>query len=142
MEIAMAKRLALVDISGMWRGVYSYPGLPQPEHFVAHLSDIGGKFDGTVTETVRLTRPAPVDVRARVRGSHVAGQVRFAKTYDGTAGWTHSVNYAGYLNADSTEIAGDWVLQSMRGAFLMVRDRPNGAEAERVTAIGLGGKAC
>ena len=78
MEIAIAKRIALVDISGMWRGVYGYPGLPQPEHFVAHLSDIGGKFDGTITETVRLTRPAPVDVRARVRGSHVAGQVRFA----------------------------------------------------------------
>ena len=138
----MGKRTTLVDISGMWRGVYSYPTLPRPEHFVAHLSDIGGTFDGTITETVRLTRPAPVDVRALVSGSHVAGQVRFTKTYDGTAGWTHSVSYTGHLNADSTEIAGEWVLQFMRGTFLMVRDRPNKAEAEMETAIeGLGGKA-
>jgi len=109
------------NLTGTRNGVYSYPMLPQPEHFVAELVDHGGRFVGTISETARLSGPEPVDLRAEVAGTHAAGEVRFTKVYDGSAGWTHSVAYDGHLNAEGTEISGHWTLGSMQGRFLMVR---------------------
>lgn len=119
------------DLTGIWAGVYNYPGLSQPEHFDAVLFDRGGQFSGTIHETARLTGE-PVELNALVEGSHAAGEVSFIKRYDGTGGWAHSVHYDGHLDATGTEISGRWRLAGTIGTFLMIRSRPAAEElAER-----------
>ena len=125
----MARGTPSTDLSGPWSGVYNYPSRPQAEHFEAKLFDAGGAFTGTTHEIARLMQPQPLDLRATLSGSHTAGEVRFVKTYDGSGGLAHSIDYTGSLSADGDEIWGTWVLAWLRGTFLMIRQSP---QSERI----------
>src|SRR6185312_9997699 len=98
----------------------------------------GGRLSGTVHETMNRYRAAPSEASAIVDGAHYRGNVTFLKTYDGTAGVTHSVSYAGVLSGDGEEVEGDWRIDSRYGAtnghFLMIRKRGLDAAAETSAA--------
>lgn len=110
------------DLGGDWIGVYSYPGLEAPVVFHATLTDKGASLAGHIREEIMAAAGAPVTVMADVRGGHAERQVRFVKTYDGAAGWTHKVHYVGTLTPDGLEIAGTWSIPPVwTGTFLMSR---------------------
>src|SRR5262249_53761069 len=50
------------------------------------------------------------------------GSVRFAKTYDGAGGQTHTVAYDGALDAAGQCVVGTWRLEGASGPFRLCRE--------------------
>ena len=113
------------DLSGTWQGLYSYLDSREPVAFVAVLIDAAGSLGGTTHERCSADEAPGGYLYATLSGQHAAATVTFVKTYDGTGGWEHSVNYEGAINEDGTEITGQWHVQDEWGAwtgpFLMMR---------------------
>jgi hypothetical protein len=113
------------DLSGTWQGRYSYPDLREPVAFVAIVIDAAGSLGGTTHERCTEGEAAGGYLYATLSGRHASSAVTFIKTYDGTGGWNHSVDYDGTINEDGTEITGHWRVQDEWGAgtgpFLMMR---------------------
>jgi hypothetical protein len=109
------------DVTGIWLGVSSYPGIEPSEEFVAELSASDGHLTRMITEVSNLVPNAPLPLRADVEGSIRDGMLIFDKTYDGGGSQNHSVHYLGYLSADGTEISGTWHLPGLEGTFIMRR---------------------
>jgi hypothetical protein len=97
--------------------------------FIAQLDGAGDRFTGTIEETDMLPGAGPCS--ALVDGRRAGNMVFFTKTYDGRAGFFHSVAYEGTVNADATEIHGSWSLPTLSGTFLMIRPAAAGKSATR-----------
>ena len=111
-------------LTGVWHGLYSYPGFAEPVYFVATLIQSGGSISGTIHEAEIGENGAPLTLYAGVSGSIDKPNVDFAKTYDGTGGWSHTVIYSGLLSGDDSEIEGTWTIRDVwSGRFLMIRSR-------------------
>lgn len=112
------------SLTGIWHGLYTYPGQRQPVYFVATLIDSGGNLSGMTHESEIGEFGAPLTLYASIEGSRQGTIVVFNKHYDGSGGWDHSVAYDGAVNADRTEIEGRWTIGSeANGRFLMIRSR-------------------
>ena len=113
------------DLSGTWQGRYSYFGPGEPVAFVAVVIDAAGSLGGTTHERCSDGEAPGGYLYATLSGRHAGSAVTFIKTYDGTGGWSHSVDYEGTINEDGTAISGRWRLQDEWGAgtgpFLMMR---------------------
>ncbi len=80
------------------------------------------------------TRTARGTLYAMISGERRGSDVTFSKTYDGTGGWDHAIDYDGTINGDATEIDGVWTIPGQwAGRFLMVRIG-NATEAVKRTA--------
>jgi hypothetical protein len=110
------------DLSGTWQGLFSYPETYDPVPFVAVVIDVEGTFSGTTHERCSFEDIPGGDLYATLSGRCVGSTVTFAKTYDGTGGWDHTVDYEGAVNEDGTEITGQWHVRDVwSGPFLMMR---------------------
>lgn len=116
------------NLTGIWQGLYSYPGAFAPVGFTATLIESGAWLSGSIHETAQDEWGDWCEVFATLLGKRVGQAVAFTKTYDGTNGWTHAVAYDGALSADATEIGGRWSIPAVwSGKFLMIR--PEGRRA-------------
>src|SRR5262245_16731853 len=86
------------DLSGTWQGLYSYPEAYEPVAFVAVLIDASGSLSGTTHERCSFENIPGGYLYATLSGRHAGSAVTFVKTYDGTGGWEHSVDYEGTVN--------------------------------------------
>jgi hypothetical protein len=112
------------NLTGVWHGLYSYPGQRQPVYFVATLIDSGGHISGMTHESEVGESGAPLTLYASISGTRQGASVSFAKSYDGSGGWDHSVAYEGAVNGEWTEIEGRWSIGIKEtGKFLMIRSR-------------------
>jgi hypothetical protein len=119
------------SLTGVWHGLYSYAAFREPVYFVATLIDGGSFISGSTHEQEVGETGAPLTLFASIEGSKAENAVAFNKTYDGSGGWEHAVAYAGTLNADASEIEGEWRIDFRAwGRFLMIRNR--GAEEKTV----------
>jgi hypothetical protein len=110
------------SLTGVWHGLYSYLAPASPIHFVATVISSGTFIGGSTHEAVTGSRGAPLTIFAGIDGLCSGHAVSFRKVYDGTGGWIHHVDYEGILNADATEIEGQWTLPAgWKGRFLMIR---------------------
>jgi hypothetical protein len=110
------------NLTGVWHGLCSYQVALEPAFFVATLVSFGDAFNGTTHEAALGRKGAPLTLFASVDGGVSGRAVHFAKTYDGTGDWRHTVNYAGTLSADVSEIEGTWsITNDWSGRFLMMR---------------------
>jgi hypothetical protein len=111
------------DLSGTWQGLYSYTDGREPVAFVAVVIDAAGSLGGTTHE--RYGEAPGGYLYATLSGRRDGSAVTLVKTYDGTAGWEHSVDYDGTINEDGTEITGQWRVHdewaASTGPFLMMR---------------------
>ena len=111
------------SLTGVWQGLYSYPGRGGSVPFVATLIEAGSSISGTTHEICATLESARQTLYAMVSGSRAGASVVFDKTYDGTAGWVHRVDYEGALNGDATEIEGRWSIDGiLQGRFMMIRE--------------------
>jgi hypothetical protein len=122
--------LATSSLTGVWHGLYSYDVAMDPVYFVATLMSGGNWISGTSHEAEIGQSGEPLTLFASLDGTRAELQIDFIKTYDGTGGWSHSVQYSGTLSPDETEIEGAWTIaetigQVFTGRFLMIRS--NGA---------------
>ena len=128
--MSSAKNGRGADLTGVWQGLYSYAdGEPVP--FMATLIESGPFVTGSTHETTTVGFRPNASATGLIDGTRSATLVAFTKTYDGSAGWDHSVFYDGAVNDDATEIEGLWRLpEGMSGPFLMRRDTGKKKEIE------------
>src|SRR5262245_28125325 len=91
-------------LTGLWRGEYQYPqgGGQAPVRFELVLLQDGSTVGGVIKEPNTFgSRPGPF-LAAVFKGSFdaQAGKLTFKKTYDGTLGPNHDVEYTGELSKD------------------------------------------
>jgi hypothetical protein len=111
-----------LDLSGVWHGQYSYPRNRAPVPFVATLTESNGWLTGATEETGVAGDARGLTITATLQGRRTGRSVTWLKIYDGSFRLYDSVQYAGDINGDGTEIEGRWTVPgSWSGKFLMIR---------------------
>jgi hypothetical protein len=109
----------------VWRGSYIYRTGQPPVQFTLFITNAhgGGRFSGVIVEPNTLGDRTFSELFADVTGSDSGATFSFAKTYDGTGGQIHTVQYSGELAAGTSGRArGRWVSgPNLNGTFEMHR---------------------
>jgi hypothetical protein len=114
--------LAKLRLAGRWTGEYSYPDDAQePVKFHLKLTQKGDEISGSTKEKNTFGEMSEPFLYANCKGKFdpETGKVTWTKTYDGTGGVSHAVEYSGTLSADGTKIEGEWTLQGSSGRFTL-----------------------
>lgn len=128
------------SLTGMWRGLFSYPHSYETTPFVAILVQSGAGISGTTHEPCQVGPRRGRTLYATLSGTRDGAAVSFVKTYDGSGGWTHAVTYDGRIAADGNEIEGRWHIPGMwSGRFLMLRAGTARTAARRQASEPVGG---
>ena len=114
------------DLSGAWQGYYQQNANRTP--FAVEIAGRAGSFRGRMAETNTFADRNYPQLFANIAGETRAdGAVAFVKTYDGTAGVSHSVQYQGRIDDAGRTIRGVWRIrdaasgQEISGQFAMER---------------------
>jgi hypothetical protein len=120
------------NLTGVWQGFYAYSG-ERRVPFTATLIETASHVSGSTHETCATRgRGTTTVLFALIDGSRRGSTLRFAKQYDGSGGWDHTVAYEGAVNGDATEIEGTWrVNGGISGRFVMTRPRGTTIAVER-----------
>jgi hypothetical protein len=115
-------------LTGTWAGTYFYSmsnstgGAVGSVAFFAELTIDRDKVRGSVIEPNTIGDRSSNELRANIEGTiGEDGVVRFVKTYDGTGGVAHSVEYVGRLDHVTQQIDGVWKATGSEGRFIMRR---------------------
>lgn len=120
------------NLTGVWNGLYSYSG-GLTVSFMATLIDSGSSLSGATHEpNVFGTNPGSA-LTALLSGGRRDSAVSFVKTYDDAGPQPYyPVSYDGTLNADATEIEGQWRIgDGSTGKFMMIRSSGKTVATER-----------
>jgi hypothetical protein len=102
---------------GAWSGAYYQGGVATP--FALTLAR-DGTCAGVITETVS-DGPKRATFSCSITSQNGARLLRLTKTYDGTGGWSHDVEYVGALSPDGRFVAGHWANAGFGELFHMSR---------------------
>lgn len=116
-SVAVTQPARSQDLANTWTGYFHYNDGRQPVPFRMTLRLSGNSFRGKITEPATFGTGASM-LSADVVGTITDGKVVFTKTYDGTGGQTHPVQYYGTLSADSQQMSGGWLIQTLSGTFV------------------------
>ena len=112
-------------VNGAWTGTYSYAsGNNAPVTFNIQMQTSGDRLTGAVVEPNTFGAKSAPYLYAHIVGSVTGSSVSFAKTYDGTGGVSHSVQYSGQIAEDGQAISGQWSTGGLRGSFLIHVAKP------------------
>ncbi len=115
------------DVTGVWYGRWtSADPRVAPNSFIATLTEEFACVFGSTSERDRLGAGL---IGADVDGTRSGGRLEFTKRYNGGR-LSHSVHYAGRINAAGTDIAGDWRFSHYSGSFTMMREIFDGLKVE------------
>jgi hypothetical protein len=112
--------------SGIWSGTYEYPADAdrKPVDFQAVIVHHGKRIFGFMKERDTFAKSEEPWLHANLRG-HVddkTGKMVFMKTYDGTAGQDHDVEYTGEPSRDKKQVVGTWTIPDVfTGRFTIQR---------------------
>lgn len=109
----------MIEVAGLWRGAYYYQGGRDPVSFEVTLRQRGAVFEGRVGEKNTFGAWDAVFLYADIEGRIDGDRVSFVKTYDGTGGVSHSVDYGGVYDAGSRSVKGTWWIGGESGDFVM-----------------------
>ena len=128
------------DLTGVWYGRYTADHGGEENGFIALLEELHGAVTGTISEPDQGIGGIR---RAMVHGHRDGASLSFTKQYDGTGGWTHSVDYAGNVDPDGMLVMGGWVVEGLTGAFDMTREKfdAEALEGEEEAEIVIGREA-
>ncbi|MET0604991.1 MAG: hypothetical protein ABWZ80_00920 [Beijerinckiaceae bacterium] len=128
----MAEHSGKIDLTGVWTGLYSYQS-GQSVPFSASLIETACSFSGGASESCVVGDGSRQTLFSTFSGRRRGLSLFFVKTYDGTAGWRHSVRYEGALDADAAEIEGRWTIpgSGLSGRFMMIRSRGTAEQVAR-----------
>jgi len=126
-----------LNLSGAWRGLFSYPPERALESvsFTAEISDADGWLDGVTEEAATAGPLAGKTISACLSGHRSGRGVNFLKLYDRQDGGYDTVAYEGEVSGDGLEIEGRWSIPgSWSGRFLMIRSEGPALAIERQEA--------
>jgi hypothetical protein len=120
-----------LNVTGNWRGVFSYPDAVTPIDFDAQLHESDGAISGVVHEMDDDGRGL-MHFTALIEGKRQTRDIDFRKTYDDMEPIC-IVDYVGKLDPDGLLIAGEWVRLDnlMSGSFAMQRQSKQAQAIER-----------
>jgi hypothetical protein len=111
------------SINRVWLGYYGYNDVRADRvQFQLKLRGAGDAVTGTTIEPNTFGSPSALFLTANVAGKVSGDAITFRKTYDGTGGQTHSVDYAGVFDATRRCIAGTWRIGDATGPFKVCTD--------------------
>jgi hypothetical protein len=98
---------------GQWAGSYDYGNGSNNRavQFAMVLKADGARVFGRTLEPNTFGGNAK-QLNANLQGTLQGGNVTFTKTYDGSGGYSQSVQYSGVLSRDGSSITGTWELRS------------------------------
>lgn len=115
-------------LTGTWAGTYIYSvarGGAASVGFFADLAVDGSKLSGSMVEPNTFGDDSSGELKAMLSGRiDDDGIVRFTKTYDGSGGIRHTVEYVGRLDVAAQRIEGTWTIDGASGRFVMMRQNP------------------
>jgi hypothetical protein len=124
-NLSGSEREAAETLTGVWNGVYWHP-FHASVSFTATLIESGNQISGSTHEPCTQFGCPRQTHLATLVGNRQSRAVSFVKSYDPPGFGYDTVTYAGELNADNSEIAGVWSIDSIfSGTFLMIRARPH-----------------
>ena len=122
------RHISVEQLAGNWQGTYWHTlgGKKAANTFDMNLSFIHGKCVGTIEEpntfgnllSDKLYATVDQCCLERENGRYIFSM---RKTYDGTAGVSHNVEYEGVLSASEMTIEGRWRIGQSQGTFRMRR---------------------
>jgi tetratricopeptide (TPR) repeat protein len=116
-------------LTGAWYGTYAYPGDgAQPSvRFRLYFVQNGSKISLNVKEPKTFGAGNAPFLYAFGTGQYdpATRELKFTKTYDGTSGVSHSVEYTGTISEDGKKIEGNWSIGGPGGTFKAQRGAPN-----------------
>jgi len=120
----------VTNLTGLWRGAYSYPKQLSATQFDAELRDHQGLLAGIITEMGDSPRALGIQLYSTLAGDIQGTRVRFTKVYDGVVR-SHAVAYEGDLIEDGQAIEGFWSTRpGWSGPFRMERRKQKALKAE------------
>lgn len=111
---------ARASLAGEWRGVYFQGPDNQATEFTATITEDRGRISGAIIEPNMFGDNSSYWLFSTFAGRVDDGTISFAKTYDGTAGQSHTVQYQGQV-LSGRRIVGTWSLAGAGGQFEMGR---------------------
>jgi len=112
-------------LTGVWEGKYEYPADTgqNPVTFTLVLIQDGGRVTGMIREPNTFGQQPDPWLHATFDGRYSSRELSFTKTYDGTAGASHDVEYKGQISADGDSVErGTWTIPgSISGTFTLKR---------------------
>jgi hypothetical protein len=109
------------DLTGRWTGRYYYEDGRESVPFMVDMYETRGQLEGRISEPNTFGSASSRSLYANLNGATEDGIVRFQKTYDGTGGQSHAVNYEGKLDDKKMSVAGRWRLPDASGRFEIYR---------------------
>jgi hypothetical protein len=110
------------NLTGIWRGLYTYPTQALRVLFDATLIESGRWLSGSTHEVMPEGRNKGQLLCASLLGEWNGGRIFFQKTYENGVPHAKPIAYEGTLSADGTEIEGCWsITGNWSGKFLMIR---------------------
>lgn len=128
------------DLTGSWKGIFSYPRTLPSNQFDAELREHLGLLDGDTFEHGDTPRTKGQPMYAIIRGDRLGSSVNFTKSYDDVTRPRAPVYYSGHVTEDGNEITGIWDIPGVwSGTFIMVRASqiPQAEQIERAEPIEL-----
>jgi hypothetical protein len=104
--------------TGVWRGVYNYPdgSGQEPVKFTLVMMQNGTTIAGFLREPNSFGRQGEPWLHSVIKGTlDKSGELVFTKTYDGTGGQSHDVQYTGKAADDGKKFEGTWSLGGAEG---------------------------
>lgn len=110
LEVADTKDFT-ASLSGNWVGKYRYPkplnGVSEV-NFEMNLILSQSRISGFVAEPNTFGDQSASHLYANFNGTIQGSDISWKKTYDGTGGVSHTVNYNGKIDRENAEIKGKW----------------------------------
>jgi len=112
------------NLSGVWQGVFNYPqdSMQDPVKFTMVLIQEGDTVAGFMKEpnTFGKRKDEPF-LQAVFKGKfdEKTGKLTFTKTYDGTGGEDHDVEYTATVAEGGGKAEGDWTIKDFGGTFTL-----------------------
>ena len=118
------------DLSGRWKGMFSYPALFPPNSFEAEIRDSGGLVTGLITQPREPFEPPGPPRHAMIEGRREGDILTFVKFYDDLDRATP--HYHGRIQSGGDEVNGEWSIPGdWSGTFIMIREGEAEGKAER-----------
>jgi hypothetical protein len=119
---AAAPTESKASLKGAWEGEYSYPGDGRDSvKFEMTFKVKKNSFTAKTKEPNTFSPDNSQDPHlfANCKGTldPETRKVTWTKTYDGTGGYDHSVEYSGTLSKDGKSIEGTWVIKQAGGDY-------------------------
>lgn len=114
-------KVDLNDLTGRWAGRYYYEDGRDSVPFEINMYANSHNLKGTISETSTFGDENAVALFADLKGTIRNNNLQFSKTYDGTGGQTHSIDYRGELDSDKMSAKGRWHLAQASGRFEIYR---------------------